>query len=285
MAQVTASHPVAHHFTVDVEEHYQVSAFEPYLSRDEWGRMESRVAASVDRLLRLLEEHGARGTFFILGCVAEQHPEVVAAIARGGHEVASHGWDHRRVTQQTPAEFRESVRRTKAALEAMTGRPVLGFRAPSYSIVAGREWALDILAEEGYRYDSSLFPVRRPGYGYAAGGRQPYWLDRPAVVQERHRHDEMAEGQALHAHQRQHASELAGAVPDREVGALVAQHAPDDGSPAVEMEMRPATRRPDERIPLLGGAREALDGHGHCAALTRPGARPRSRGRSPARSR
>jgi polysaccharide deacetylase family protein (PEP-CTERM system associated) len=169
-----------HHFTVDVEEHYQVSAFEPYLPREQWDGMESRVAANVARLLDLLAAHGARGTFFILGCVAERHPDIVTAIARGGHEVASHGWDHRRVTQQTPEEFRASVRRTKAALEDMTGMPVLGFRAPSFSIVTGREWALDILVEEGYRYDSSLFPVRRPGYGYAAGGREPYWLDRPA---------------------------------------------------------------------------------------------------------
>lgn len=171
---------LAHHFTVDVEEHFQVSAFEPYLARERWPEMESRVSANVARLLDLLAAHGARGTFFILGCVAERHPDVVAAIARGGHEVASHGWDHRRVTQQTPEEFRASVRRTKAALEAMTGAAVLGFRAPSFSIVAGREWALDILVEEGYRYDSSLFPVRRPGYGYAAGGREPHWLDRPA---------------------------------------------------------------------------------------------------------
>jgi polysaccharide deacetylase family protein (PEP-CTERM system associated) len=169
-----------HHFTVDVEEHYQVSAFEPYLPREHWDRMESRVAANVARLLESLAAHGARATFFVLGCVAERHPDVVAAIARGGHEVASHGWDHRRVTQQTPEEFRASVRRTKAALEDMTGAPVLGFRAPSFSIVAGREWALDILVEEGYRYDSSLFPVRRPGYGYAAGGRDPYWLGRAA---------------------------------------------------------------------------------------------------------
>jgi polysaccharide deacetylase family protein (PEP-CTERM system associated) len=169
-----------HHFTVDVEEHYQVSAFEPYLPREHWDRMESRVAANVARLLASLAAHGARATFFVLGCVAERHPDIVDAIARGGHEVASHGWDHRRVTQQTPEEFRASVRRTKGALEDMTGVPVVGFRAPSFSIVAGREWALDILAEEGYRYDSSLFPVRRPGYGYAAGGRDPHWLGRAA---------------------------------------------------------------------------------------------------------
>jgi len=170
---------LAHHFTVDVEEHFQVSAFEPHLPRERWNDMESRVVANVGRLLALLDAHRARGTFFILGCVAERQPDVVRAIARGGHEVASHGWDHRRVTQQTPHEFRLSVRRTKALLEELAGSPVVGFRAPSFSIVAGREWALDVLVEEGYRYDSSLFPVRRPGYGYAAGGREPHWLERP----------------------------------------------------------------------------------------------------------
>ena len=167
-----------HHFTVDVEEHFQVSAFEPHVSRDRWDSLESRVAANVGTLLELLARHDARGTFFVLGCVAERHPDVVRMIAPAGHEVASHGWDHRRVTQQSPEEFRVSVRRTKAALEALSGAPVLGFRAPSFSIVPGREWALDILLEEGYRYDSSLFPVRRPGYGYASGRREPHWLER-----------------------------------------------------------------------------------------------------------
>ena len=169
-----------HHFTVDVEEYFQVSAFEPHLPRERWDGIESRVAASVGVLLDLLARHAARATFFVLGWVAERRPEVVKSIARAGHEVASHGWDHRRATQQTPEEFRDSVRRTKAALEALTGAPVLGFRAPSFSIVTGREWALDILVEEGYRYDSSLFPVRRPGYGYASGLREPHWLERPA---------------------------------------------------------------------------------------------------------
>jgi polysaccharide deacetylase family protein (PEP-CTERM system associated) len=170
----------AHYFTVDVEEYFQVSAFESSVSRDSWATLASRVGPCVRRLLELLASHGSRGTFFILGWVAERHPDLVRAIAQGGHEVASHGWDHQRVTQQTPEQFRASVRSTKDLLERLSGQPCLGFRAPSYSIVPGREWALDILLEEGYRYDSSLFPVRRPGYGYAAGGRDPHWLDRPA---------------------------------------------------------------------------------------------------------
>ena len=169
-----------HYFTVDVEEHFQVSAFADRVPRAEWPAHPSRVAANVDRLLQLLGAGRARGTFFVLGLVAERTPEVVRAIHAAGHEVASHGWDHQLVTQLTPADFRASVRRSKVLLEDMIGLPVLGYRAPSYSIVAGCEWALDILAEEGYRYDSSLFPVRRPGYGYAHGARDPHWLERPA---------------------------------------------------------------------------------------------------------
>jgi polysaccharide deacetylase family protein (PEP-CTERM system associated) len=171
---------IRHYFTVDVEEHFQVSAFEDRISRSSWDTYPSRVAANVDRLLHLLAVPRVRGTFFILGIVAERTPSVVKAIAAAGHEVASHGWDHRRVTELSPEEFRSSVRRTKELLEQMTGAPVLGYRAPSYSIVAGREWALDVLAEEGYRYDSSLFPVRRPGYGYPGARRDPHWLERPA---------------------------------------------------------------------------------------------------------
>ena len=168
-----------HHFTVDVEEYFQVSALEPYVPRDRWDGFESRVAHGTDRILELLGTYGARATFFVLGCLADEHPSLVKQIAAAGHEVASHGWDHRRVTHQTPQQFRDSVRRSKELLEDLSGGPVLGFRAPSFSIVPGLEWAIDILIEEGYRYDSSLFPVRRPGYGYVHGRRDPHWLERP----------------------------------------------------------------------------------------------------------
>lgn len=169
-----------HFFTVDVEEHFQVQALAPYVPRDQWDRLESRVEGSTRQILDLCDRHGAKGTFFTVGWVAERHPGLVKDIAKAGHELASHTWDHRRIPDQTPAAFRDSVRRTKALLEDLTGTPCTGFRAPSYSIVRGAEWALDILVEEGYRYDSSLFPVRRPGYGYAGGGRDPHWLARPA---------------------------------------------------------------------------------------------------------
>jgi polysaccharide deacetylase family protein (PEP-CTERM system associated) len=168
---------IRHHFTVDVEEYFQVVALSPHVPRDAWEDIPSRVEAPVERLLALLEEHDAGATFFVLGWIAERHPELVRRIAEAGHEVASHGQAHRRVAELTPEAFRESVRRSKAVLEELTSRPVLGYRAPSYSITRGREWALEILAEEGYHYDSSLFPVRRSGYGYAGGERGPYALD------------------------------------------------------------------------------------------------------------
>ncbi|MQA90964.1 MAG: DUF3473 domain-containing protein [Gemmatimonas sp.] len=168
-----------HHFTVDVEEYFQVSALEPFVARDRWEEMESRVGQATERLLELMEGHGSRGTFFVLGWIAERYPGLVQSISKAGHEVASHGWGHEKVTTQTRAEFRESVRTSRDALEQITGQEVLGYRAPSFSIVEGHDWALDILVEEGYRYDSSLFPVRRRGYGYASGRREPHWLERP----------------------------------------------------------------------------------------------------------
>jgi len=170
---------IAHHFTIDLEEYFQVSAFETHVARSEWVRFESRVAQQVTHLLELLAGHETRATFFVLGWVAERQAGLIRTIAGAGHEIASHGWDHVRVTQQTPPQFRASIRRTKDVLEEISGVPVLGFRAPSFSIVPGREWALDILIEEGYRYDSSLFPVRRTGYGYPNGLPDPHVLERP----------------------------------------------------------------------------------------------------------
>lgn len=168
-----------HHFTVDVEEYFQVSAFEQCVPRERWHTLESRVRGSVRLLLDLLARHEVHGTFFVLGWVAEECPDLVREIAREGHEIASHGWDHRRVTTQRPHEFRESIRRTKESLEKLTGTEVTGFRAPSYSIVPGFEWAFDVLIDEGYKYDSSLFPIRRPGgYGYPGTPPHPHWIVR-----------------------------------------------------------------------------------------------------------
>ena len=155
-----------------------MSAFDGVVDRADWDRHESRVGDNVSRLLVLRAAYQARATFFVLGWIADRHPAVVQGIAAAGHEVASHGWDHRKVNGQAPADFRASIRKSRAVLEDLSGKPVVGFRAPSFSIVTGAEWALDALIEEGYRYDSSLFPVRRPGYGYAGGGREPYLIRR-----------------------------------------------------------------------------------------------------------
>ncbi|HKV74389.1 MAG TPA: XrtA system polysaccharide deacetylase [Gemmatimonadales bacterium] len=171
---------VEHLFSVDVEEHFQVVALQPWAPRESWDRHPSRVAANVDRLLELLARRGAVGTFFTLGWVADRHPEVVRRIAAAGHEVASHGWWHTQVTRLTPDQFRTEVRDSKRILEQVSGRPVVGFRAPSFSIVPGYDWAFDVLLEEGYRYDSSLFPIRRPDYGWPGAPAVPHLIRRPS---------------------------------------------------------------------------------------------------------
>ncbi len=169
-----------HYFTCDVEEWFQVVALAPFAPASQWERLESRVEAAVDALLERMAAHRALGTFFTVGWVAERHPAMVKRIAAAGHELASHTYDHVRITHQTPEAFRDSIRRTKRILEDLTGQAVLGFRAPSFSIVRGTEWALDLLLEEGHVYDSSLFPVKRAGYGYESGARDVHWIDRPA---------------------------------------------------------------------------------------------------------
>ena len=183
MSTVTATAPsrrIAHCFTVDVEEYFQVVALAPYAPMSAWEGFESRVEPAIDRLLALMAAHGATGTFFTVGWVAERHPAMIKRIAAAGHELASHTYDHVRITHQTPEAFRSSIRRTKRVLEDLSGAPVRGFRAPSFSIVRGTEWALDLLIEEGHAYDSSLFPVSRSGYGYVGGERDPHWIARPS---------------------------------------------------------------------------------------------------------
>jgi polysaccharide deacetylase family protein (PEP-CTERM system associated) len=171
-----------HFFTVDVEEYFHVSAFEGVVTRDAWPTYPRRLTRSVGQLLELLDGAGARGTFFTLGWVADHEPAVVRQIAAAGHEIASHGYWHRRLTTQTAAEFREDLRASKKALEDACGTVVTGFRAPSFSLVPGREWAFDILVEEGFRYDSSIFPIRRRGYGYPGARRVPHVIRRASGV-------------------------------------------------------------------------------------------------------
>lgn len=151
--------------TVDVEDYFQVSAFEPYVDRDSWNSQACRVERNVDRILALFDRHGVKATFFTLGWIAERYPEMVRRLVADGHEVASHGWSHVRVTQQDRDEFREDVIRAKRLLEDISGTEVIGYRAASYSIGAGNLWALEVLAETGHRYSSSIYPIRHDLYG------------------------------------------------------------------------------------------------------------------------
>ena len=169
---------VVNAMSVDVEDYFQVNAFDSVVSRDRWENLESRVTRNTDRLLGLFEAGGVTATFFVLGWVAERFPSLVAAIAKQGHEVASHGYAHRLIYNQTPEAFRDDVRRAKDLLESATGVHVDGFRAPSYSITERTLWALDVLIEEGYRYDASIFPIRHDRYGMPSSPRHPHVLTR-----------------------------------------------------------------------------------------------------------
>lgn len=162
--------------TVDVEDYFQVSAFDDTVSRHDWDAFESRVGVNTRRLLRLFDDHGVRATFFVLGWVAERHSDLVREIASAGHEVASHGYGHRLIYEQTPEEFRTDIRRSKRILEDASGRPVVGYRAPSYSVTKESLWALDILVEEGFAYDASIFPIRHDRYGIPDAPRHAHVL-------------------------------------------------------------------------------------------------------------
>ena len=151
--------------TVDVEDYFQVSAFACHIPRDQWEHLPCRVERNIDRILSLLDSHSAKATFFTLGWVAERYPTVVRNIVANGHELASHGYGHLRASDQTPAEFREDITRAKRILEDLGGVAVNGYRAPSFSINHHNLWALDVLGESGYRYSSSIYPIRHDHYG------------------------------------------------------------------------------------------------------------------------
>lgn len=152
-------------FSVDVEDYFQVGAFERTCPRERWGSYEPRVEGNTRRLLDLCARYNVKGTFFVLGWVAERWPGLVRDIQAAGHELGTHGQDHRQVTTLTPKEFREDIRRSKRTIEDAAGAEVIGYRAPSYSIVKETMWALDVLYEEGFRYDSSVFPIHHDRYG------------------------------------------------------------------------------------------------------------------------
>ena len=164
---------VRHAFTVDVEEYFQVEAFSDRIEKKDWDRYPRRVDEQTDRLLDILRSFHVQGTFFILGWLAERYPALIRRIAEAGHEIASHGFDHKMISHMTPEEFREDIRKTKGVLEGITGSEVLGYRAPTFSIIEKTAWAYEILLHEGYRYSSSVFPIWHDRYGWPKFGNHP----------------------------------------------------------------------------------------------------------------
>jgi polysaccharide deacetylase family protein (PEP-CTERM system associated) len=173
---MNASVPMAliNALTVDVEDYFQVSAFDHHVHRDAWERMPSRVERNVDELLQLLGERRARATFFTLGWVAQRHPQLIRRIVANGHELASHGFGHRRASDLDHAAFSADIRRAKTLLEDVSGAAVIGYRAPSFSIDRRNLWAFDCIAAAGYRYSSSVYPVQHDHYGMPDAPRFPY---------------------------------------------------------------------------------------------------------------
>ncbi len=163
-------------FTVDVEDYFQVSALAPHFPRNTWDSVPCRVEANVERVLALLEAHDAKATFFTLGWVAERYPAIVRKIVDAGHELASHGYNHERASDQSPDAFLADIRLAKAVLEDIAGQAVVGYRAPSFSIGMSNLWAHDSIAEAGYRYSSSVYPVKHDHYGIPDAPRFPYRL-------------------------------------------------------------------------------------------------------------
>ncbi|MES1930697.1 polysaccharide deactylase family protein [Salinisphaera dokdonensis CL-ES53] len=169
--------------TVDVEEYFQVSAFEQHVDKARWHCFPSRVEASMDRVLALFELAGIRATFFVLGCIAVRHPAMVRRLVAAGHEVASHGMSHVRVTNQTRQAFSADVRESRERLEQISGAPVQGYRAASFSISAENLWALDVLADAGFKYSSSIYPGAHPAYGMPGAPRFAFTNGENGIVE------------------------------------------------------------------------------------------------------
>lgn len=168
-------------FTCDVEDYFQVSALAPHFPREQWDSVPCRVERNVDRILEMLDGHGARGTFFTLGWIAERFPQLVRRIADNGHEVASHGYGHERASAMSPEAFTADIKLAKAVLEDITSQAVSGYRAPSFSIGTANLWAHDCIAAAGYAYSSSVYPVKHDHYGIPDAPRFPWRLDNGLV--------------------------------------------------------------------------------------------------------
>ena len=163
--------------SIDVEEYFQVEAFRELIPSSKWDDLPPRIEANVEYILERLAQHQVKATFFCLGWIAQNYPSLIKKIAEEGHEIASHGWSHTPIHHLTPEDFRLEIRKSKALLEDLTGKEVIGFRAPTYSITFKTLWALTILAEEGFRYDSSIFPIYHDLYGFPESPRFPYLLE------------------------------------------------------------------------------------------------------------
>lgn len=172
--------PVLNAFTVDVEDYYQVSAFADRVRTSDWPVYESRVVANTHNVLRLLARHSVRGTFFILGWVADHFPKLVRDISYDGHELGCHSYWHRLVYDQNPEQFRSDLQQAREAIASAAGTEVTAYRAPSFSMTSQSLWALDVLIEEGFTLDSSIFPVRHDRYGFPGANRFLHRLDRPS---------------------------------------------------------------------------------------------------------
>lgn len=175
--------PVINAMTVDVEDYFQVAAFEKCIRPEDWSRWPIRVEDNTRRVLELFAGHGVHATFFVLGWVAERFPVLVRDISAGGHEIASHGFGHERLTNLTRGEFRDGITRTKRLLEDLTGTAVVGYRAPSYSIGPGTLWAHEELREAGYRYSSSIVPIRHDLYGMPEAPRFAFFTERSGLLE------------------------------------------------------------------------------------------------------
>ena len=168
------SEKVINALTIDVEDYFQVSAFAPHIPRSDWPARECRVERNVDRILLMLDQHGVKATFFALGWLAERYPEVIRRIVAEGHELASHGYGHERASDQTDAAFFADINLAKLILEDLAGQEVKGYRAPSFSIGAKNLWAFDCLERAGYRYSSSIYPIRHDHYGMPEAPRHAH---------------------------------------------------------------------------------------------------------------
>ncbi|SES62575.1 polysaccharide deacetylase family protein, PEP-CTERM locus subfamily [Nitrosomonas marina] len=175
MNQINTCTLIKNAMTIDVEDYFQVSAFEKHIPRSSWDSIPCRVEHNIEKILGLLDEKQIKATFFTLGWIAERYPQMIKRMSENGHEIASHGWGHARVTDLTPSEFKEDIIRSKAVLEEISSRAVVGYRAPSFSINRKNLWALDCLAEAGYRYSSSIYPVQHDHYGMPDAPRFAYF--------------------------------------------------------------------------------------------------------------